>query len=348
MVTEAGDAASAEAEVIVLFARAVACCNPHLTPPSPQRDSTITSSEASNNLAASAAPFERSPAMIASAAAAAASATAAAAHAEQAAAAAAAVAAITTSTSPPSSMPSPSPSLASESAARPAATADGSSSVSEEGESCDSGPPGSVTDEDPLGHGGCTAVAMAKLGVCGGSVARCTAALDEQIPVVAAKFRKDQRVASFVGEPGCRWHPEVVKMAVIKEGFHFRKVELADRGALRAALLGGGVLIDGVLNDRFKKSEGGAWWGTVPGAVTTPIEDEAGWRHSIAVRGGHILEKEFTMSADYLWLDADGKPDPGIGYFRKVLKAYRVFKCAARRGAGCKGECQRASRKRKR
>jgi hypothetical protein len=59
--------------------------------------------------------------------------------------------------------------------------------------------------------------------------------------------------------------------------------------------------------------------------MTTPASNEAGWRHSIAVRDGQILEKEFNMSTNWLWLDENNCPDHSKGYMYKILKVYEIL-----------------------
>ena len=114
------------------------------------------------------------------------------------------------------------------------------------------------------------------------------------------------------------------KEAVVQEGFHFHKLPLAST-VLSSELKEGMYLIDGVLNDSFVKVFRGtrSRYNTVEGALTTPADDEAGWRHSIAVIDGRICEREFEMSANWLWLaeSCGAAPDPTQGYFRTKAKA---------------------------
>lgn len=122
------------------------------------------------------------------------------------------------------------------------------------------------------------------------------------------------------------WAANAQKEAVIQAPgrFHFHKVPLAST-VLSSELKEGMYLIDGVLNDSFVKVFRGkrSRYNTVEGARTTPADDEAGWRHSIAVIDGRICEREFEMSANWLWLDAirGATPDPTQGYFRTRAKA---------------------------
>lgn len=208
--------------------------------------------------------------------------------------------------------------------------------------------------QDTVGGGGCTAVGLAKLGVFP-SVDEAKAKLNALIPKVAAKLgRTGEDVAAFVGVEDDCWHPEVVKRAVIDEGWHFHKLHLSSVD-LREEVKSGSLLIDGVLNDSYVRTtrrgdstilgltpegDGFVRVPTDPDDTTSPITNEAGWRHMIATRNGQVLEKEFSLPTDWLWLGFNSQPDPKKGYLYKVLKVYRVFKCKSKR-KGCKGECQR-------
>ena len=119
---------------------------------------------------------------------------------------------------------------------------------------------------------------------------------------------------------------------------------------LSEELKSGSFLIDGVLNSSFLKcGRGGTCdrFDTVVGASTTPASNEGGVRHSIAVSGNRIMEAEFSMSADALWLsDSSNAPDRRNGYFYKIFKVYRIRRCLAP-GSGCKGACGRAKRQKR-
>ena len=117
-------------------------------------------------------------------------------------------------------------------------------------------------------------------------------------------------------------------------------------------------MIDGVLNDTYVRrrgkddkhldpewvvgdaslSKGYIRIRTDPDDETTAASNEAGWRHAIAARSGKIVDKEIEMSAAYLWLGDGNRPDAERGYFRKIYKVYRIFKCATGK-VGCKGKC---------
>eukprot|EP00966_Prymnesium_polylepis_P170545 3942355-Prymnesium_polylepis.1 len=79
-----------------------------------------------------------------------------------------------------------------------------------------SSPPGSHADE-PLGSGGCTAVDLAKLGVYS-SVGEAKKCLNRKMAPYSAKCRSDFRIPEHVDNPDDRWHPEVVKNAVVGSG----------------------------------------------------------------------------------------------------------------------------------
>ena len=129
----------------------------------------------------------------------------------------------------------------------------------------------------------------------------------------------------YYGVPDDRWHPKVVQQTVIDAGYDFRKVDL-NNVELRKQLKKGSYLVDGVLNKRYVMMDKGQQVECFDdtGDNTTPWSNEAGWRHSIAVRDGRILEKEFAMSANWLWLDANNRPNSSKGYMYKILKVYEI------------------------
>ena len=59
-----------------------------------------------------------------------------------------------------------------------------------------------------------------------------------------------------------------------------------------------------------------------------------------AVSDGRKLEDEYTddMSARWLWLDDNSRPDRAKGYLYKILKVYRISKCT-KLHSRCKGAC---------
>ena len=202
----------------------------------------------------------------------------------------------------------------------------------------DSSSPLDSRASETLGSGGCVAVGLSKLGVFR-SEEVAKAALNAQIAIYAAKCRPDHAVPEHVGVPNVRWHPHVVASAVLETKHNFRKLDLASVD-LASELKDGDFLVDGVLNDSFVKLVKGKAerYSTDPEDASSPRTNEAGWRHAIAVSDGRILEKEFDMSARWLWLGVNNRPDPDKGYMFKVLKVYRIFKCKSS-CVGCKGQC---------
>jgi len=199
-----------------------------------------------------------------------------------------------------------------------------------------SSPPGTHAGET-LGNGGCTAVALNKLDVFT-STKRAMKDLNKEIVPTGEKFRADHRTPGFMGIKNDNWHPEVVKCAVIKQGFHFKKLNLS-KVNLTTTLKRGRHLIDGVLNNTFTKRIRGELVSFINDGddATTPQQNEGGWRHSIAVKDGHILEKGFKMESEWLWLDELDQPKEAKGYLYKVLKVYSIFRCTG--GVDCRGEC---------
>ena len=162
----------------------------------------------------------------------------------------------------------------------------------------DSHPPGAQLksgsageDVERVGGGGCTAWGLSKLSVCASPE--------------AAKIALDGQIGKDLWSvPGSTWHPEVVKRAVVQQGFHFHKLDLT-RVKLRVELKRGQFLIDGVLNASYVTLHRGKKLRrlTDPDDATTPYNNEGQWRHSVAVSDGRILEKKFTMSTQWLWLN---------------------------------------------
>ena len=204
-----------------------------------------------------------------------------------------------------------------------------------------SSPPGS-RDNEPVGGGGCTALALTELEVFP-SVESAKSALNDAMGPFSASIREDFRTPEYVGIPDQQWHPEVVKRAVIAQDFHFHKLDLSAVN-LKKELQTGDYLLDGVLNSSYCKMVKGKeiWEETdeLDKSGITPAANEGHWRHSIAVSDGRKLEDEYTgeMSARWLWLDNHSRPDREKGYFYKILKVYRISKCT-KIGTGCKGAC---------
>ena len=204
-----------------------------------------------------------------------------------------------------------------------------------------SSPPG-CRDNEPVGGGGCTALALTELEVSP-SVESAKSALNDAMGPFSASIREDFRTPEYVGIHDQQWHSEVVKRAVIAQDFHFHKLDLSAVN-LKKELHTGDYLLDGVLNSSYCKMVKGKdiWEETdeLDHSGITPAANEGHWRHSIAVSDGRKLEDEYTgeMSARWLWLDDHSRPDRAKGYFYKILKVYRISKCTEI-GSGCKGAC---------
>ena len=204
------------------------------------------------------------------------------------------------------------------------------SPVLENAASTDNSSPLGTRTGEMVGDGGCTATALAKLGVFR-TVRLAMDALNANIDVVKQKMRPDA-AADYFGVPDDRWHPEAVKLSVTDAGYDFRKLKL-QTVELRTLLKNGSYLIDGVLNDHYVMMDKGRQVDCYDdtGDTTTPASNEAVWRHSIAVRDGQILEKEFNMSSKWLWLDANNRLDRTKGYMYKILKVYEITRRGKKR-----------------
>lgn len=100
----------------------------------------------------------------------------------------------------------------------------------------------------------------------------------------------------------------------------------------------GMFLLDGTLNQVWFQGDeehiSGSTRVTAGGVVVpdepSPTDLPRAWRHLVAMKNGFILE--YTMegiqrlNADCLWIQDDGvTADLNKGYFREILKVYRVF-----------------------
>ena len=210
-------------------------------------------------------------------------------------------------------------------------------------------PPAASQDgETTGGDGGCTAAALANIGVFAskGAAAR---ALDAQIKPLHAKFVRERGECdeSDAGIRGEQWHSEAICEAVKTAGWHFKTVPIHSGQAkcvdLRDTLKDGSYLIIGVVNARFQKHGKMVW--LHPGyPANAPHDNPDEWIHSIAVTDGSVQDFDRKESLAALWLQANNQPKPEKGYMRTIRKVWRVYKCV-HPGTGCKGDCA-ASRKR--
>jgi hypothetical protein len=183
---------------------------------------------------------------------------------------------------------------------------------------------GGVSDET-VGSGGCTAHALARLGVYA-SVDMAKTALDREGAAELAR-RIETHGAAYdtakVYTPGDNWSSVVIKAAVVAAGFDFRKVDLRTV-CLRDVLQHGTYFIDGTQNQHWQKGRyvfTSAPTFDGPGPEVSPQD----WRHSIAVEDGQVLEQnDDTFSAKWLHLNADNTVDVSKGYMRNILKVYRL------------------------
>ena len=172
-----------------------------------------------------------------------------------------------------------------------------------------------------FGGGGCTAIALTKLGVFE-TKQLAMDSLNANIDVVKDKMRTDDD-PNYYGVPDDCWHYKVVSQTLIGAGYDIRKLELdlskLSKVNLRSKLNNGSYLVSGILNDYYVRKDKGQDVDCYDdtGDMTTPASNEAGWRHSIAVRDGQILEKDFNMSTDWL--------DYSKGYMYKILKVYEIL-----------------------
>ena len=189
-------------------------------------------------------------------------------------------------------------------------------------------------EEGIIGSGGCVAFALTNLGVFA-DVATAKARLDRSAIEIEEVLPEGH---AYV--PGDWWHAEAVKRSVLSARHHWSKLKL-DKVDLAVLLQRGDHVIDGTLNDSFRKGQ--HEYSTAPDDDGPgPARDPRAWRHAAAVRDGVIMEQqEQHINAKWLWLDRDtNRPDANKGYLLEILKVYAVREC--RGGEGCRGECSRA------
>ena len=210
-------------------------------------------------------------------------------------------------------------------------------------------PPAASQDgETTGGDGGCTAAALANIGVFA-SKGAAAKALDAQIKPLHAKFVRERGECdeSDAGIRGEQWHLEAICEAVKTAGWHFKTVPIHSGQAkcvdLRDTLKDGLYLIIGVVNARFEKHRKMVWLHKGYPA-NAPHDNPDEWIHSIAVTDGSVQDFTRKESLAALWLQANNQPKPEKGYMRTIRKVWRVYKCV-HPGTGCKGDCA-ASRKR--
>lgn len=127
------------------------------------------------------------------------------------------------------------------------------------------------------------------------------------------------------GVKGQTWHIKVVQQVVIQQKHKFIKLNLKQID-LQQTLKHGKFLIDGILNDSFVSIDNGTLqrWYTDPQDKSDPRINEDKWRHMIAVQDGRILEKEFTIPTEYLWITHANMVDQRKAYMLKILMVYDV------------------------
>ena len=198
------------------------------------------------------------------------------------------------------------------------------------------------------GDGGCTAAALVALGVWS-TLAAAIAALDARIAPLHEKFLKTRGSCdeSEAGVRGMQWHLEAMHAAIKAPGWHVEKLDIHPTH-----------LVIGVTNNRWaiKKPNARLEWQSLkyPGyAANAPSVSSEAWHHTIAIDDGNL--HDFSLAAERrakgkveatvasaMWLrDDDNQPDRNKGLMRTIRKVWRLSKCIASVGAGCRGQCKR-------
>mgnify|MGYP007125161324 CR=1 FL=1 len=215
-------------------------------------------------------------------------------------------------------------------------------------------PPASGEAVEHGGDGGCTAVALAAVGVWP-SVAEAAAALNAEIAPLHQKWTRERGPCdeSEAGIRGEQWHEEAIKNAIIAKGWHVTKLVLhptkADAVSLKAELASGGsYLVFGVTNNVWRMRFKGGKVTRQPlkypdEPADGPSRSTDGWHHTVAIVGGQLHDHAVAMrltSEHPLWLRNDNQPDRERGWLRSIRKVWRLSPCN-RPGGGCRGECAR-------
>ena len=199
---------------------------------------------------------------------------------------------------------------------------------------------------EPDGEGGCTAVAMVKIGVWPSKEAAIED-LDAQIPQVHEALQHQWEVVCDESEAGIRgvqWHEEAIKRAIVARGWHFKKIKIdvTDENVvvLKDTLKKGMFYMIGVTNNLWYKGSKMQELKYPQYEANAPAVDPAGWIHAIAIVNGRIHDHQIHEANASLWLGADNQPDPAKGYMRSIRKVWRVTKCS-KPLTKCKGACIR-------
>jgi len=229
-----------------------------------------------------------------------------------------------------------------------ATAADLASGVDAEEEAAEEGPDAAATPAAPP-DGGCWASTLARAGVFS-SVGEATPALNAQIDPVWDELRRGGRPNATREDAGVPekglWHPRVVDKAAWKAGYRITKVPIdpthKEPVDLRRLLQQGTYAIEGIQNKVYyhgaKKEDR---WGK---GVVGPERAPADWRHVACVKDGVLLDWEFdeagvrhadggAMPLSVLWLRAGNAVVVKMGYFRSILKVYRIERRVEKRAA---------------
>ena len=206
-------------------------------------------------------------------------------------------------------------------------------------------PPASDGGVEHGGDGGCTAVALTKIGVWP-SAAEAAADLDKQIPTLHQKFQRERGTCeeSEAGIRGEQWHEEAIKNAIVSRGWHIRSIVIhptkSDAVSLRSELKNNLYLVFGVTNNRwYKKGNPRPQPLKYPDyPANAPSISTEGWHHTVAIVDGKMHDHDVSEPLSSLWLRDDNQPDRDKGFLRSIRKVWRIYRCS-RPGSGCRGKC---------
>ena len=200
------------------------------------------------------------------------------------------------------------------------------------------------------GNGGCTAVALAKLGIFSSTTA-ATEALDAEIAPLHRKWLKLRGPCedSEAGIRGEQWHDEAISNAIKTSKRWYVKRLRFDKQNPNAVSLkavfkqrGRRFLVFGVTNNEWSKRSNGkirAQPLKYPDcSADAPKISIDGWHHTVAICDGKLHDHtvKMALTAEHpLWIrDADNQPNRDLGWLRSIRKVWEILPIAGDQNKG--------------
>ena len=171
------------------------------------------------------------------------------------------------------------------------------------------------------------------------TLAAAAKAFDDQIDSVHAQNinRNASAKREDAGVDGEIWSHQVLTYGFSQANYQLKKIDLPspnDAGKLSRTLSDGTYAIEGIQNKSYrpavgKSLTGGQRFRGVPGPEKIPNQ----WRHVVCVKEGRMLDWERTRTGeslpndfplDVLWIGDNNCVDMTNGYFRKIVRLYKI------------------------